>query len=260
IKNPIALAWALLHTQKQGLLDGGRIPPCFLVGDGAKQWAQQHGIPLVDNQAMMTENSKFTYEKYKRKLDENTPETTKKIKTKNSDDTERLDTVGAIVIDQHGNVAAAASSGGILLKHSGRVGHSAMFGCGCWAERKDSCSIAVASSGTGEFLMKSLFSKSISDACSNDDLTPDTIRDHINHIFLNRTMTPTNAEKYFGFILLKMITNENQSRSVEVLCAHNTQTMFVGYMTTKQSKVTTCLSELHSNDSLTINIDSVRLT
>jgi isoaspartyl peptidase/L-asparaginase-like protein (Ntn-hydrolase superfamily) len=27
IQNPITLAWALLHTQKQGLMEGGRIPP-----------------------------------------------------------------------------------------------------------------------------------------------------------------------------------------------------------------------------------------
>lgn len=51
-------------------------------------------------------------------------------------------------------------------------------------------------------------------------------------------MTPTNAERYFGFILLKMITNDNQNRLVEFLCAHNTQTMLIGYMSTSQSKVT----------------------
>ncbi len=27
IQNPITLAWTLLHTQKQGLMNGGRIPP-----------------------------------------------------------------------------------------------------------------------------------------------------------------------------------------------------------------------------------------
>jgi hypothetical protein len=51
-------------------------------------------------------------------------------------------------------------------------------------------------------------------------------------------MTPANAEKYFGFILLKLIRNENENRLVEFLCAHNTQTMFVGYMNTYQSQVT----------------------
>ena len=79
--------------------------------------------------------------------------------------------------------------------------------------------------------MKSLFSKSISDACAIDELTPETVRSHINTLFLSqslivtkhaklspyryqldRTMAPTNAEKYVGFILLKMITNERQQR------------------------------------------------
>lgn len=39
--------------------------------------------------------------------------------------------------------------------------------------------------GTGEFLMKSLFSKSMSDACANDDLTPETVQSHINQIYLS---------------------------------------------------------------------------
>ena len=70
-------------------------------------------------------------------------------------------------------------------------------------------------------------------------------------------MAPKNAEKYVGFILLKMITLANQQRLglmctdeaelyltfrfasvVEFLCAHNTQTMFVGHMNTHETKVT----------------------
>ena len=34
----------------------------------------------------------------------------------------RFDTVGAVAIDCYGNVAAAASSGGLLMKLPGRVG------------------------------------------------------------------------------------------------------------------------------------------
>jgi len=72
----------------------------FLVGDGAKQWAQQNGLPLIDSQEMKTgfiflfssqnqfnliysflENSTYMFDKYKRKLDENPSESTKKTKT-----------------------------------------------------------------------------------------------------------------------------------------------------------------------------------
>ena len=51
-------------------------------------------------------------------------------------------------------------------------------------------------------------------------------------------MTPTNAEKYVGFILLKAMSNENNQQLIEFLCAHNTQTMCFGHMTTHQNKVT----------------------
>ena len=68
------------------------------------------------------------------------------------------DTVGVVVLDRAGHVAASVSSGGIALKQAGRVGQASCYGCGCWAQRpikQDSCSVAVSTTGTypggGEF-------------------------------------------------------------------------------------------------------------
>ncbi|KAI6071610.1 Threonine aspartase 1 isoform X3 [Aix galericulata] len=61
-------------------------------------------------------------------------------------DSGTLDTVGAVVVDQEGNVAAAVSSGGLALKHPGRVANEdgvlggviVLRSCRCSAETESS--------------------------------------------------------------------------------------------------------------------------
>lgn len=77
---------------------------------------------------------------------------------------EKLDTVGAVCIDSRGHVAAASSSGGIFLKYNGRVGQAAVYGCGAWADsfsNKTENSIAVTTTGTGEYLVKTILAKEL---------------------------------------------------------------------------------------------------
>jgi L-asparaginase / beta-aspartyl-peptidase len=73
---------------------------------------------------------------------------------------QKLGTVGAVVRDRQGNLAAATSTGGLVNKRWGRVGDTPIVGAGVFADN-ETC--AVSSTGYGEQFLRTVFAKTVSD-------------------------------------------------------------------------------------------------
>jgi len=69
-------------------------------------------------------------------------------------------TVGAAAVDARGVLAAATSTGGVTLKMVGRVGDSPVPGAGNYASEH----VAASATGTGEFVLRTLATRAISES------------------------------------------------------------------------------------------------
>ncbi|MGA8089201.1 MAG: isoaspartyl peptidase/L-asparaginase [Terracidiphilus sp.] len=154
IRNPIQAARLVLEQS----------PHVYFVGAGAEEFAQSHGMPLIENAELVLdrerERLKIAREREAAGLadatfsgleDDKGPETAIPRVIDSSHDT-----VGAVALDTDGNIAAATSTGGTLNKTPGRVGDSSLIGCGCYA---DNLSAAVSLTGWGEPIMKLVLGK-----------------------------------------------------------------------------------------------------
>jgi beta-aspartyl-peptidase (threonine type) len=149
LRNPIHAARLVLDKS----------PHVYFVGQGAEEFAQAHGMVLIDNSELVLDRERLRLEDAQAKERAGLPDLTFAGDDKSPETAAQLashDTVGAVALDAKGNIAAATSTGGTLNKAPGRVGDSSLIGCGCYA---DNASAAVSLTGWGEPIMKLVLGK-----------------------------------------------------------------------------------------------------
>jgi len=120
-ESPIAVARAIMDWT----------PHVMLAGDGAARFADNHDIPrIVDPAAWFTRAGQG---------EDNHPPGTL-----------AHGTVGCVVRDGEGRLAACTSTGGVFGKLPGRVGDSPLIGAGGWADDR----VAVSCTGQGEYFIR----------------------------------------------------------------------------------------------------------
>ncbi len=140
LRNPIRAARLVLDKS----------PHVYFVATGAERFARQHGMALCDNMDLVIPREQERL--YKAQAAERAGLRDETF----SGNLDSHDTVGAVALDIHGNIAAGTSTGGTLNKAPGRVGDSSLIGCGCYADNRTA---AVSLTGWGEPIMKLVLGK-----------------------------------------------------------------------------------------------------
>jgi len=134
VRHPISLARAVME----------RTPHVLLAGEGAEALADEAGLERVENSWFSTPPRRLQLE---RALEQRRAE-------------QGGGTVGAGVLDRHGHLAAATSTGGMTAKRRGRVGDTPLIGAGNFADDR---TCAVSGTGTGEQFIRHGVARAISD-------------------------------------------------------------------------------------------------
>jgi beta-aspartyl-peptidase (threonine type) len=126
VQNPISLARAVME----------RSPHVYISGEGAVELALECGLPLAPPDYFKTTKTRKQW---------------LEIAQQDQGQLAGHDTVGAVALDQDGNLAVATSTGGIEGQAKGRVGDSPVLGGGTYASN-EAC--AVSCTGDGEVILR----------------------------------------------------------------------------------------------------------
>ncbi|KAF7376353.1 hypothetical protein MSAN_00050800 [Mycena sanguinolenta] len=287
IKNPVRLARLILeHARVPDPL--GRIPPLTLVSHGAHAFVEQYitgkediNALTVPPESLVTPRARKTWEVWKARLEDalssasssvgsapRVPSAENLTMPGEEDEDDHMngmhamqDTVGAVAFVSSANtsinpysIAAGVSSGGILLKHPGRIGEAAVYGAGCWARasvdnpgQKRKLGVACSVSGAGEYIVRANLARAIADALDDASTSISTTEngqesedeeDIDVHAILQRVLaeefwipahSPTNPDPSAGVVLLTTEEDAEEEIVVRLWCAFTTPSMAIAY-------------------------------
>lgn len=124
IRHPAAVARLVME----------KTPHIFLVGQGAQQFALQHGFPL---QTLQTPESVAEWERTRPKAKQ--------------DSKDNHDTVAVLALDRKGSLGGVCTTSGLAHKLPGRVGDSPLIGSGLYV---DNTAGAAGATGVGEEVIR----------------------------------------------------------------------------------------------------------
>jgi beta-aspartyl-peptidase (threonine type) len=133
-KNPILVARAVMERSEH----------VMLAAAGADAFARAQGLPVMPPEYFITQHRRDDLARERERIRMNLPADA-------TSEEQIHGTVGAVALDQNGDLAAATSTGGRTNKMAGRVGDTPIIGAGTYAAN-DTC--AVSATGHGEYFTR----------------------------------------------------------------------------------------------------------
>ncbi len=203
IKNPVCLARIVMEKTDH----------VFIVGKGAEKLAE---MSRLERRNPVTELRLRYYENQKKALTDGKFELPKLASlVKNYPELFQLETVGAVALDKHGNVAAATSTGGFPLKLPGRIGDSPLIGCGTYADNQTG---ACSATGIGEIAIRLVLAKTVCNYMENRKTAEEAVE---------QAITLVNKRMPQGYNSMGLVAVDLHGR---VGAAHNSPNMCWAYL------------------------------
>ncbi len=148
VKNPIMAARAVMENSEHVMLSG----------TGADEFSNQQGLEIVDSKYFYTEKRYDALRRIKEK----------DLGFRVVDEDYKFGTVGAVALDENGDIVAGTSTGGMTNKKYGRIGDSPVIGAGTYA---NNATCGVSCTGHGEYFIRWAVAHDISAILEYTDLS-----------------------------------------------------------------------------------------